>query len=88
MRVLDAELGLLFGEGADSSYSLMAASKGVYGEAAGEWSATDALGFSKIVALAGVFHRRAGKRRQLRSPPRGAAMKIVIENDDRLRSPR
>jgi argininosuccinate synthase len=52
--------GALFIEGVDSPYSLMAASKGVYGEAAGEWTATDALGFSKIVALPGVFHRRAG----------------------------
>jgi argininosuccinate synthase len=40
----------------------MAASKGVYGESAGEWSATDALGFSKIVSLPGVFHTRAGER--------------------------
>ncbi len=39
----------------------MAASKGVYGEAAGEWTPTDALGFSKIVALTGMFHRRAGE---------------------------
>jgi len=53
--------GSLFIEGVDSPYSLMAASKGVYGEAAGEWTATDALGFSKIVALTGVFHRRAGE---------------------------
>jgi argininosuccinate synthase len=53
--------GSLFIEGVDSPYSLMAASKGVYGEAAGEWSPTDALGFSKIVALTGVFHRRAGE---------------------------
>jgi argininosuccinate synthase len=53
--------GSLFIEGVDSRYSLMAASKGVYGEAAGEWSPTDALGFSKIVALTGVFHRRAGE---------------------------
>jgi argininosuccinate synthase len=52
--------GNLFVEGVDSPYSLMAASKGVYGEAAGEWTPTDALGFSKIVALTGVFHRRAG----------------------------
>jgi len=52
--------GNLFIEGVDSPYSLMAASKGVYGEAAGEWTATDALGFSKIVSLTGVFHRRAG----------------------------
>jgi len=53
--------GSLFVEGVDSRYSLMAASKGVYGEAAGEWTPTDALGFSKIVALPGVFHRRAGE---------------------------
>jgi argininosuccinate synthase len=52
--------GSLFVEGVESPYSLMKASKGVYGEAAGEWTATDALGFSKIVALTGVFHRRAG----------------------------
>jgi argininosuccinate synthase len=54
--------GALFVEGVESTYSLMAASKGVYGEAAGEWSATDALGFSRIVSLPGVFHRRAGER--------------------------
>ena len=54
--------GSLFVEGVESPYSLMAASKGVYGEAAGEWTATDALGFSKIVALPGVFHRRAGEQ--------------------------
>jgi argininosuccinate synthase len=52
--------GSLFVEGVESPHSLMAASKGVYGEAAGEWTATDALGFSKIVALSGVFYRRAG----------------------------
>ena len=52
--------GSLFVEGVESTYSLMAVSKGVYGEAAGEWTPTDALGFSKIVALSGVFHRRAG----------------------------
>jgi argininosuccinate synthase len=40
----------------------MAASKGVYGEAAGEWSARDALGFSRIAALPGMFHARAGER--------------------------
>lgn len=53
--------GSLFIEGVESRYSLMAASKGVYGEAAGEWTATDALGFSKIVALTGMFYRRAGE---------------------------
>ena len=53
--------GNLFVEGVDSPHSLMAASRGVYGEAAGEWTPQDALGFSKIVALTGVFHRRAGE---------------------------
>jgi argininosuccinate synthase len=56
--------GNLFIEGVESPYSLMAASKGVYGESVGEWSPTDALGFSKIVSLTGVFHHRAGERAQ------------------------
>lgn len=51
--------GNVFIEGVESPYSLMAASKGVYGEAVGEWTAVDALGFSKIVSLTGVFARRA-----------------------------
>jgi argininosuccinate synthase len=53
--------GAVFIEGVESPYSLMAASRGVYGEAAGEWSPTDALGFSRIVALPGVFYTRAGE---------------------------
>jgi argininosuccinate synthase len=53
--------GSVFVEGVESPYSLMRASKGVYGESAGEWTSADALGFSKIVALGGVFHRRAGQ---------------------------
>jgi argininosuccinate synthase len=52
--------GSVFIEGVASPYSLMAASKGVYGEAAGEWTPTDALGYSKMLALTGMFHRRAG----------------------------
>jgi argininosuccinate synthase len=56
------QTGSVFITGVESPYSLMAASKGVYGEAAGEWSATDALGFSRIAALPGVFHVRAGER--------------------------
>ena len=40
----------------------MAASKGVYGESAGEWTPTDALGYSKMLALTGVFYKRAGRR--------------------------
>jgi argininosuccinate synthase len=51
---------IVFVEGVSSPHSLMAASKGVYGEAAGEWSPADALGFSKIQALTGIFHARAG----------------------------
>jgi argininosuccinate synthase len=54
--------GNLFVEGVESPYSLMAASKGVYGESVGEWSPVDALGFSTIVSLTGVFHHRAGER--------------------------
>jgi argininosuccinate synthase len=53
--------GSVFVEGVESPYSIMAASKGVYGEAAGEWTAADALGFSKIVSLTGMFHARAGE---------------------------
>jgi len=53
--------GSAFIEGVVSPYSLMAASKGVYGEAAGEWTPADALGYSKMLALPGIFHRRAGQ---------------------------
>jgi argininosuccinate synthase len=53
--------GNAFVEGVTSPYSIMAASKGVYGEAAGEWTAADALGFSKMVGLPGMFWTRAGK---------------------------
>jgi argininosuccinate synthase len=50
----------VFVEGVTSPHSLMAASKGVYGESAGEWTPADALGFSKMLALTGVFYQRAG----------------------------
>ena len=56
------QTGGVFIEGVESPFSLMAASRGVYGEAAGEWSAADALGFSRIAALPGVFYTRAGER--------------------------
>jgi argininosuccinate synthase len=52
--------GAVFVEGVNSPYSLMAASKGVYGESAGEWTPADALGYSKMLALTGVFYKRAG----------------------------
>jgi argininosuccinate synthase len=53
--------GTAFIEGVTSRYSLMSASKGVYGEAAGEWTPADALGYSKMLALTGIFHKRAGQ---------------------------
>ena len=52
--------GSLFVTGASSPYSLLAATRGVYGEAAGEWSAADAAGYSRILALAGTLQSRAG----------------------------
>ncbi|HEY2807973.1 MAG TPA: argininosuccinate synthase [Steroidobacteraceae bacterium] len=54
--------GNLFIEGVESPYSLMAASRGVYGEAAGEWTPSDSLGFSRIVSLPGLFYARAGEQ--------------------------
>jgi argininosuccinate synthase len=54
--------GGIFVEGVASPYSLMAASKGVYGESAGEWTPADALGYSKMLALTGVFYQRAGAK--------------------------
>ncbi|HEU4601693.1 MAG TPA: hypothetical protein VFS24_06980, partial [Steroidobacteraceae bacterium] len=53
--------GNAFVEGVTSPYSIMAASKGVYGEAAGEWTPADALGFSKMVSLPSMFWTRAGR---------------------------
>jgi len=51
--------GNVFVAGVDSDYSLMAATKGVYGEAAGEWTPQDALGYSRILALPGMLQSRA-----------------------------
>jgi argininosuccinate synthase len=53
--------GSMFIEGVSSPNSLMAASKGVYGESAGEWTPADALGYSKMLSLTGVFYKRAGE---------------------------
>ena len=52
--------GSVFVEGVESPHSLMKVSRGVYGEAAGEWSPQDALGFSKMVSLPSMFWARAG----------------------------
>lgn len=53
--------GQVFVEGVASPWSLKNASRGIYGEASGEWTAADARGFSRIVALPGELHARAGK---------------------------
>lgn len=52
--------GMLFVEGVTSPHSLLAATRGKYGESAGEWSAADALGLARMKALAGMLHTRAG----------------------------
>ena len=51
--------GNLFVTGVSSPHSLLAASRGVYGESAGEWSAQDALGYSRILSLSGSLQSRA-----------------------------
>lgn len=52
--------GSIFVTGMQSPNSLMAASRGKYGESAGEWTSADALGFSRILSLPGMLHTRAG----------------------------
>ena len=53
--------GHLFVEGVTSPYSLLAATKGVYGESAGEWTAEDALGHARTLSLSGSLQTRAGQ---------------------------
>jgi argininosuccinate synthase len=52
--------GNLFISGIDSPHSLLAATRGVYGESAGEWTAGDALGYARILSLPGSLQTRAG----------------------------
>jgi argininosuccinate synthase len=52
--------GQLFVEGVESPHSLLAATKGVYGESAGEWTAADSLGYARILSLPGSLQTRAG----------------------------
>jgi argininosuccinate synthase len=52
--------GNLFIDGVTSPFSLLAATKGVYGEAAGEWTAEDALGYARILSIPGSLQTRAG----------------------------
>jgi argininosuccinate synthase len=61
---LELRPGSLFVIGVSSPHSLMAASRGKYGESAGEWTSADAVGFSRILALPGMLHARAGKASQ------------------------
>ena len=51
--------GNLFIEGVTSPHSLLAATRGVYGEAAGEWTPGDALGYARILSLPGSLQTRA-----------------------------
>jgi argininosuccinate synthase len=55
--------GAAFVEGVSSPYSLRAASKAVYGEAAAEWTAADARGFARLAGLPAMLHARAGGHR-------------------------
>lgn len=52
--------GNLFVVGARTKHSLMAASRGKYGESAGEWTSADAVGFAHILSLPGRLYTRAG----------------------------
>ena len=51
--------GSLAIDGVDSTHSLLAATKGVYGESAGEWTPTDAVGYARILSLPGSLQTRA-----------------------------
>ena len=53
--------GAVWVSGVESPHSLLAASRGVYGETAGEWSPRDALGAARIMALPGMLHRRVAE---------------------------
>ena len=52
--------GQLFIDGVESDHSLLAATKGVYGESAGEWTPADALGYARVMSLTGTLQTRAG----------------------------
>lgn len=51
--------GQLFIDGVESEHSLLAATKGVYGESAGEWTPADALGYARVLSLPGSLQTRA-----------------------------
>jgi len=51
--------GQLFIDGVTSKHSLLAATRGVYGESAGEWTPADAVGYARILSLPGSLQTRA-----------------------------
>jgi argininosuccinate synthase len=65
--------GQVFVEGVSSPASLLAASRGVYGEAAGEWSGADARGFSRLAALPSMLWARMGGAVEPEAVPAPAA---------------
>jgi argininosuccinate synthase len=70
--------GQAFVEGVSSPASLLAASRGVYGEAAGEWSAADAKGFSRLAALPSMLWARSATAAAPAAPAAaGASMAAV-----------
>ena len=48
--------------GVESGHSLLAATRGVYGETAGEWTPRDALGAARVLSLPGMLHSRAAAK--------------------------
>ena len=58
---LELRPGAVWVGGVESPHSLLAASRGVYGEKAGEWSPRDALGAARVMALPGMLHSRVGE---------------------------
>jgi len=50
--------GSVWIKGVESDHSLLAATRGVYGESAGEWTARDALGAARVLSLPGLLHSR------------------------------
>ena len=53
--------GALFIDGVASPHSLLAATRGVYGESAGDWTPADALGYARILSLPGLLQTRAAQ---------------------------
>jgi argininosuccinate synthase len=76
--------GQVFVEGVASPFSLSAASRGVYGEAAGEWSAEDARGFSRIAALPAELHARMA---HAAPPPREVPAAAVVSEEIAVEAP-